>query len=147
MRGKVAMVSSSWHADLVNVAEVAFHDEMMRMGFDETNIVPIRVPGSLEIPLFGKIALEKQEYDAAVGIGLVVNGGIYRHEFVAQAVIDGIVRVSLETRKPFLSAVLTPIEFREGDEFHVNAFMRHMVIKGQELGKACLAALRARTEI
>lgn len=146
MSGKIAMVSSSWHADLVSVAEVAFQEEMMKSGFDEENIVPIRVPGSLEIPLFGKLALEKQDYDAAVGIGLVVNGGIYRHEFVAQAVIDGIVRASLETRKPFLSAVLTPIEFREGDEFHKGAFMKHMAIKGRELGKACWAALGARSK-
>ena len=39
---------------------------------------------------------------------LVVNGGIYRHEFVADAVINGLMRVQLETDVPVISAVLTP---------------------------------------
>ena len=36
----------------------------------------------------------------------MVNGGIYRHEFVAAAVIDGLMRVQIESEVPILSAVL-----------------------------------------
>jgi 6,7-dimethyl-8-ribityllumazine synthase len=41
-------------------------------------------------------------YDAIVACGLVVNGGIYRHEFVGAAVIDALMRVQLDTEVPVL---------------------------------------------
>jgi 6,7-dimethyl-8-ribityllumazine synthase len=52
----------------------------------------IEVPGAFEIPLQGvksKLA-ETVEYAGIVAAGLVVDGGIYRHEFVATAVINGL---------------------------------------------------------
>jgi len=44
-------------------------------------------------------------YAAIVAAGFVVDGGIYRHEFVAEAVIGGLMRVQLETGVPVISAV------------------------------------------
>jgi 6,7-dimethyl-8-ribityllumazine synthase len=70
----------------------------------------------------------------------VVNGGIYRHEFVASAVIDGLMRVQLDTNVPVLSAVLTPRDFHEIEE-HKSFYREHFVKKGQEVANACLAVL------
>ena len=47
-------------------------------------------------------------YDAIIAMGLVVDGGIYAHEFVGQAVINGLMRVQLASGISVLSAVLTP---------------------------------------
>ena len=44
---------------------------------------------------------------------LVVNGGIYRHEFVSDSVISGLMQVQLATEVPVISAVLTPQESEE----------------------------------
>jgi 6,7-dimethyl-8-ribityllumazine synthase len=69
---------------------------------------------------------------------------------VAQAVLNGIVQVSLETEVPVLSAVLTPQQFHE-TEAHVQFFSDHMLVKGKELAEACtsivdaMAAVVART--
>ena len=62
--------------------------------------------------------------------GLVVDGGIYRHEFVTQAVIDALMRVQLETDVPVLSAVLTP------QQFHA-----HFLVKGAEAARACAGTI------
>ena len=72
--------------------------------------------------------------------GFVVDGGIYRHEFVAQAVLQGIVQTSLETEVPILSAVLTPHHFHD-HAVHQDFFRAHMVTKGQELAAACLSII------
>ena len=72
--------------------------------------------------------------------GFVVDGGIYRHEFVAQAVLQGIVQTSLETEVPILSAVLTPHHFHDHAD-HQEFFRSHMVTKGKELAGACLAII------
>jgi 6,7-dimethyl-8-ribityllumazine synthase len=66
--------------------------------------------------------------------GFVVNGGIYRHEFVADAVISGLMRVQLDTKVPVISAVLTPQNFHEHDE-------HHFVVKGAEAAAACAATI------
>ncbi len=73
--------------------------------------------------------------------GLVVNGGIYRHEFVTTAVIDGLMRVQLDTGVPVFSAVLTPRDFHESQEHH-DFFHQHFVKKGAELARACAATVQ-----
>ena len=77
--------------------------------------------------------------DKAVS-GLVVDGGIYRHDFVAQAVLQGIVQTSLDTEVPVLSAVLTPHHFHD-HAIHEAFFKDHMRTKGEELAEACLSMI------
>jgi beta-galactosidase/beta-glucuronidase len=71
-------------------------------------------------------------------VGLVVDGGIYRHDFVAHAVLQGIMQASLETEVPVLSAVLTPHHFHE-HAVHADFFKHHMQTKGKELAEACVS--------
>ncbi len=135
MTQKIAVISASWSKDIVEAAEASFIKTMEDAGFPAGHIDVFKAPGSLEIPLMGQSLLEGG-YDMAVGIGFIVNGGIYRHEFVAQAVVDGIVNTSLKTGKPFLSVCISPITFTEGNEHHEEFFKNHFVIKGQEAAHA-----------
>jgi 6,7-dimethyl-8-ribityllumazine synthase len=80
------------------------------------------------------------QFLAIVAAGFVVNGGIYRHEFVADAVIQGLMRVQLDTKVPVISAVLTPQNFHEHDE-HRKFFHDHFVVKGAEAAAACAATI------
>ena len=73
---------------------------------------------------------------------LVVDGGIYRHEFVAQAVLDGLVRVQLDTEVPALSAVLTP-STSTSTTTDVRFFGDHLATKGTEVAQACADVLRS----
>ncbi|NEX60188.1 hypothetical protein G3574_03770 [Noviherbaspirillum sp. 17J57-3] len=43
------------------------------------------------------VRIHSGRYGAVVATGLIVNGGIYRHEFVAQAVINGLMQVQLDS--------------------------------------------------
>lgn len=135
MTQKIAVISASWNEEIVQSAEDSFIKSMTEKGFDKSQIDVIKVPGSLEIPLVGQRCLEGQ-YDLAVGIGFVVNGLIYRHEFVGQEVVRGIVDVSLKTNKPFLSVVLTPQSYQEHLQENTDFFVKHMITKGQEAANA-----------
>jgi 6,7-dimethyl-8-ribityllumazine synthase len=95
-----------------------------------------RVPGAFEIPLHALRLARSGCYAAIVGAGLVVDGGIYRHEFVAGSVLDGLMRVQLDTGVPVLSAVLTPHHFHEGTE-HAGFYADHLGVKGAEAARAC----------
>jgi len=137
-RKKIAYVQAAWHTDITDACKRAFVDELARHGHDEREIEFFSAPGSLELPLMAKKLAKTGKYAAVCASGFVVDGGIYRHEFVAQAVLQGIVQTSLETEVPVLSAVLTPHHFHE-HAVHQDFFRAHMATKGRELAEACLA--------
>ncbi len=136
---RIAVVSSAWHADIVGQARSAMLREFGR-SHAPPQVHTFEVPGAFEIPLYAKKLARSGRYDAIVACGLVVNGGIYRHEFVAAAVIDGLMRVQLDTEVPVLSAVLTPRDFHEHED-HLRFFSEHMVKKGTEVARACVEQL------
>ena len=94
------------------------------------------MPGAFEIPLQAKLLAKSRCYSAIVAAGFVVDGGIYRHEFVADAVISGLMWVQLETDVPIISAVLTPQRFHDHDEPR-KFFHEHFLVKGAEAATAC----------
>ena len=137
---RVAFIQAGWHADIVEQGRLTFIEDMKKAGFPEGNIDIYDVPGSLEIPLQARLLAKSGKYSAIACGGLIVNGGIYRHEFVTTAVIDGIMRVGLDTEVPVLSMILTPINFHEHGEHH-KYFFEHFKVKGRELAAACLKTL------
>ncbi len=137
---KIAYVQSEWHADITDHCKQAFTAELARHRYDERGVEFFQAPGSLEIPLMAKKLAKTGKYAAVCASGLVIDGGIYRHEFVAQAVLQGIVQTSLETEVPILSAVLTPHHFHD-HAIHRDFFRAHMVTKGRELASACLSII------
>ena len=137
---RVAIIAASWHDDIVSASIGAIHDEFKRQRLPPDTLALYRVPGAFEIPLHALHLARSGQVNAIVACGLVVNGGIYRHEFVAAAVIDGLMRVQLDTGVPVFSAVLTPRDFHDHDE-HQAFFKAHFVKKGVEVAQACLATL------
>jgi 6,7-dimethyl-8-ribityllumazine synthase len=137
---RIAFVQACWHKDIVDRCRVSFTAEINKYGYGEADIDFFEVPGSLEIPLHALLLAESGRYAAIVAAGFVVNGGIYRHEFVADAVIQGLMRVQLDTKVPVISAVLTPQNFHEHDD-HRKFFYDHFVIKGAEAAAACAATV------
>ena len=137
---RIAYVQAAWHTEITDRCKEAFMTELARNGHDPREVEFFSAPGSLEIPLMAKKLATTGKYAAVCASGLVVDGGIYRHEFVAHAVLQGIVQASLDTGVPVLSAVLTPHHFHE-HATHQDFFREHMAIKGQELAHACLSII------
>ena len=133
---RIAFVQACWHKDIVDQCRRAFVAEMIRRGVEADAIDVYEVPGSFEIPLQSKLLAKSGRYAAIVASGLIVDGGIYRHEFVAEAVIGSLMRVQLETEVPIISAVLTPQRFHEHAE-HRQFFLDHFLVKGREAAAAC----------
>lgn len=137
---RVALVSAGWHKDIVGAATQSFAAEFERCRIPIAGLRRFEVPGAFEIPLHAQRLARSGQFDAIVAFAFVVNGGIYRHEFVASAVIDGLMRVQLDCDVPVLSAVLTPRDFH-GHEEHSQFFREHFVLKGREAAQACLQTL------
>lgn len=138
---RIAFISASWHQDIVSQASQAAQAALIEQA-PGSAITQFDVPGAFEIPLHAKRLAASGQFDAIIAFGLVVNGGIYRHEFVTAAVIDGLMRVQLDSDVPVFSAVLTPRDFHEHEE-HQAFFRSHFVTKGREVAQACLATLHS----
>jgi 6,7-dimethyl-8-ribityllumazine synthase len=135
-RKRIAFIQACWHRDIVDQCKNSFLNVMKELGYGADDIDLYEVPGAFEIPLHAKRLAQSDRYAGIVAAGLVVDGGIYRHEFVAQAVISGLMQVQLETATPVFSAVLTPHHFHHGEE-HLKFFTDHFVVKGAEVARAC----------
>lgn len=139
---RIGLVAARIHADIVDRAVTSCRQELAALGYDGLDV--IEVPGSFEIPLAVKRMALSGDYAAIGGCGFVVDGGIYRHDFVASTVVDALMRIQLDTDVPVFSAVLTPLRFHEHAE-HREFFLDHFEVKGRELAQAIVAALPAPT--
>jgi 6,7-dimethyl-8-ribityllumazine synthase len=137
---RVAFVQASWHREVVEQCRIAFLDEIEARNIPRAHVDLFEVPGSFEIPLHAQLLAKTRRYTAIVAAGLVVDGGIYRHEFVADTVIKALMDVQLRTEVPVFSAVLTPQQFHESAA-HVEFFRKHFATKGVEVAEACANTL------
>jgi len=134
---RYAFIKANWHSKIVDQALVGFQDVIPA---DQIDVFD--VPGAFEMPLLAKRLAKTGKYDAIAAAALVVDGGIYRHDFVAQAVVNGLMQAGLETDVPVLSVSLTPHHFQE-TEHHIAIYREHFVTKGREAGNAALAVTNA----
>jgi 6,7-dimethyl-8-ribityllumazine synthase len=142
----VAFIHSLWHSEIVTEAHAGFVDEIAALGVPAASVEVFRVPGAFEIPLHAQKLARTGRYQAIVAAGLVVDGGIYRHEFVAETVIRGLMQVQLATEVPVFSVVLTPHHFHEHD-VHQRFFHAHFRTKGAEAARAVHLTLESLARI
>ena len=136
---KIAFIKARWHADIVDQALVGFEADMDDA--DATvQTIRFNVPGAFEMPLLAKKLGATGEYDAIVCAALVVDGGIYRHDFVAAAVVNGLMEAQMATGVPTFSVSLTPHHFQPTPE-HIGFYTDHFVKKGAEAAQAVRATL------
>lgn len=136
---RVSIVKAGWHADIVQSfagsCSAALIDSGLNLAIDE-----YEVPGVVEIPLFTQKLIETGSVDIVIVAGLIVDHGVYRHEFVASSVMDAIMRLQMDTGIPIVYGILTPQDFlSEGREAF---FLEHFVSKGAEAASACLKTIK-----
>ena len=131
---KFAFIKARWHAVIVDQALIGFERRLAELGLDAPVDV-FDVPGAFEMPLLAQKLAQSGDYIAIAAAALVVDGGIYRHDFVAQAVVSGLMDVGLKTGVPVLSVSLTPHHFQPTAE-HTAFFAEHFVLKGREAADA-----------
>lgn len=130
---RFAFVKATWHADIVDRALDGFLELIPP---DQVDVFD--VPGAFEMPLLARDLARTGRYAAVACAAFVVDGGIYRHDFVAAAVVDGLMRAGLDTDVPVLSVSLTPHQYQETDH-HTAIFQAHFVEKGREAARAAVS--------
>lgn len=100
---RVVVIAGTWHEQITDglIAGAS-------RALDETGASwsLVRVPGSFELPVASKAALEAGA-DAVVALGVIIRGGTPHFEYVSDAATSGLTNVSIQTGKPVGFGVLT----------------------------------------
>lgn len=140
-RPRFAFIKAQWHAAIVDQSLKGFRQDIPA---DQIDVFD--VPGAFELPLMAQKLAETGRYDAVVCAAFVVDGGIYRHDFVASTVVDGLMQAGLKTGVPVLSVSLTPHQYQE-TAHHDAIYSDHFVTKGKEAAQAALQIVAAHRAI
>ncbi|MBO0983461.1 6,7-dimethyl-8-ribityllumazine synthase [Rathayibacter sp. SD072] len=100
---RVVVVAGTWHTQISDGLIAG-----ARAALDESGASwsLVRVPGSFELPVAAKVALDAGA-DAVVALGVIIRGGTPHFEYVSDAATSGLTTVSIQTGKPVGFGVLT----------------------------------------
>jgi 6,7-dimethyl-8-ribityllumazine synthase len=134
---RVVIVAGSWH-DQITDGLIAGATRTLESAGADSSLV--RVPGSFELPVVSKAALEAGA-DAVVALGVIIRGGTPHFEYVSSAATDGLTRVALDTGKPVGFGVLTLDDEQQGlDRAGLPGSKED---KGREAAEAAIVTARA----
>ncbi|GGF00288.1 6,7-dimethyl-8-ribityllumazine synthase [Mycetocola zhadangensis] len=106
----VVVIAGSWHEEISNGLIAGATRALDDSGASYTLV---RVPGSFELPVVAKAALDAGA-DAVVALGVIIRGGTPHFDFVSDAATSGLTQVALSTGKPVGFGVLTLDDEQQG---------------------------------
>ena len=123
---RIAFIQASWHQDILQEGKDSFIEEMTKLGYSADQVDLYQLP-RLHSRFHSNARLLQLQANTACLLhrALLLMGGNYRHEFVAEAVISGLMNVQLQTQTPILSMVLTPKKYdgsTKDNEFFPESF-------------------------
>lgn len=107
---KITIVAGQWHEQ---IATALLEGARRGLAASNVEVTEIRVPGSFELPVVSKAALEAGA-DAVVALGVIIRGGTPHFEYVSDAATSGLTQVSILTGKPIGFGVLTLDDEQQG---------------------------------
>ena len=90
----------------------------------------IKVPGAFEIPVM--IARNIKKYDGFIAVGCIIKGETPNFSLISNAIINGIMKLSILHKKPIGNAIITCLNDDQA---------KKRVDKGKEAAKAVLEVL------
>ncbi|QNO37092.1 6,7-dimethyl-8-ribityllumazine synthase [Protaetiibacter sp. SSC-01] len=133
---RIAVVAGTWHE---RIMEGLLTGALRTLEQSGAHVEVLRVPGSFELPVVAKAALEAGA-DGVVALGVIIRGGTPHFEFVSNAATDGLTRVAIDTGKPVGFGVLTLDDEQQGIDRA--GFPGSKEDKGREAAEAVLATAR-----
>lgn len=143
MNHKYAIILSEFNKSITEKLLQGALDRFAELKVEANNIVVIRVPGAIEIPLTAQLLAKTNTYDAIICLGAVIRGETSHYDYVCQQVSAGCQRVMLDHEIPVIFGVLTT-ESTEQALDRVGGKEGH---KGKEAADVAIAMVKIVEEI
>jgi 6,7-dimethyl-8-ribityllumazine synthase len=105
---RFALVVAEWNNEVTEKLFEGAYQTLIQYGAIPANIIRGNVPGSFELTLGAQWFAEREDVDAVIALGVVIQGETKHNDYINHAVAQGITNVSLKTSKPVIFGVLTP---------------------------------------
>ncbi len=104
---RIAIVVSEWNREVTESMYSGALQTLLSVGVKKEQVERINVPGSYELSLGAQWMAAREDIDAVICLGCVIQGETRHFEFICQAVSRGLTDVSLKFNKPVVFGVLT----------------------------------------
>ena len=134
MKYKVLIVSANYYKD---ISKSLVKDAISTL--DKANIKhqTIFVPGVFEIPII--IAKKIKKYNGFIALGCVIKGETPHFDFISKSSIDGIMNLSINSKKPIGNGILTCFNKSQAIK---RSETKGSGRKGKEAAKAVISVLK-----
>jgi 6,7-dimethyl-8-ribityllumazine synthase len=105
---RFGIVVAEWNAEITHALYDGCFSTLKEHGAKEEFIHTLQVPGTFELPAAARILAGREKLDAVICIGCVIKGETQHDEYIASAVSQGLINLSIATGKPYIFGVLTP---------------------------------------
>ena len=105
---RFAVVVAEWNEEITGALANGAISTLLQYGAKEENIIRGAVPGSYELTYAAQKMAQKNDIDAVICIGCVIQGETKHNDYINHAVAQGLTNVSLKYDKPVIFGVLTP---------------------------------------
>ena len=135
---KISIVVSEWNDAVTEALYSGARETLLSYGISAENIIRRDVPGSFELTLGAQYMAQREDIDAVICLGCVIQGETRHFDFICDAVANGITQVGLNSNKPVIFGVLTPNTQQQALD---RAGGKHGN-KGDEAAVACIKMLQ-----
>ena len=107
MKKKVLIVVSDYYKDISDALLKSTKNYLNK----NISLSIIKVPGVFEIPVI--ISKNIKKFDGFVAIGCVIRGKTAHFDLISKSVIDAIMNLSIDNKKPIGNCILTCFNYRQ----------------------------------
>jgi len=106
-RGKVAVIASRYNPAICDSLVQAAVATLIEAGFQDEQVIVVRVPGAWELPLVAKRMIANTGVIGVVTLGCVIKGETTHDEHINRAVSTSLMQLSIDTEIPIGFGLLT----------------------------------------
>lgn len=110
---KFAVVVSEWNEQVTESLYSGAIQTLLEAGAAKENIIRVNVPGSFELTLASQKMAKRDDIDAVICLGCVIQGETKHFDFICHAVAHGVTNVALKYDKPVIFGVLTTNDMKQ----------------------------------
>jgi 6,7-dimethyl-8-ribityllumazine synthase len=140
---KIAVIVAEWNHEITETLFEGTNEVLLKHGARRENILRFDVPGSYELAFAANELASFKTIDAVICIGCIIQGETKHFDFIANALAESLMNVSVLKEKPVIFGVLTTNNKQQALE---RAGGKHGN-KGEEAGAAAVKMLGFKLDV
>ena len=103
----IGIIVSDFNQTIVEGLLSGCKKALFEKGYNEKSMIIKKVPGAFEIPAATHRLTAKDEIKVVITLGAVIKGETDHYHYISEAVTNGIMKITLESKIPIIFGVLT----------------------------------------